>query len=156
MILRKIATAQLWKNEYHLENISWNTCNTYIHKCVDFTEFLRKNGESKFSHCVIGGNVIFYRKYVRYSHSQWLFYEFVSKITNRLVKQSLRVTVHVSHVSKKVLFIGKIFRENDLKKWSLCTMHTVLAINKFFRQTKGISAHFCSILLCKNASFEKK
>ena len=28
-----------------------------------------------------------------YSHSQWLFYEFVSKITNKLVKQSLRVTV---------------------------------------------------------------
>ena len=29
----------------------------------------------------------------KYSHSQWLFYEFVSKITNNLVKQSLRVTV---------------------------------------------------------------
>ena len=29
-----------------------------------------------------------------YSHSQWLFYEFVSKITNKLVKQSLRVTVY--------------------------------------------------------------
>ena len=30
---------------------------------------------------------------VAYSHSQWLFYEFVSKITNKLVKQSLRVIV---------------------------------------------------------------
>ena len=30
---------------------------------------------------------------ITYSHSQRLFYEFVSKITNKLVKQSLRVTV---------------------------------------------------------------
>ena len=28
-----------------------------------------------------------------YSHSQWLFYEFISNFTNKLVKQSLRVTV---------------------------------------------------------------
>ena len=28
-----------------------------------------------------------------YSHSQWLFYEFISDFTNKLVKQSLRVTV---------------------------------------------------------------
>ena len=28
-----------------------------------------------------------------YSHSQWLFYTFANKITNELVKQSLRVTV---------------------------------------------------------------
>ena len=33
------------------------------------------------------------KKSIPYSHSQWLFYEFVSKITNKLVKQSLRVTV---------------------------------------------------------------
>ena len=37
-----------------------------------------------------------------YSHSQWLFYEFVSKITNKLVKQSLRVTVYAT---SKVGFI---------------------------------------------------
>ena len=29
----------------------------------------------------------------RYSHSQWLFYKFFSNFTNKLVKQSLRVTV---------------------------------------------------------------
>ena len=28
-----------------------------------------------------------------YSHSQWLFYEFIINFTNKLVKQSLRVTV---------------------------------------------------------------
>ena len=30
---------------------------------------------------------------ILYSHSQWLFYEFISNFTNKLVKQSLRVTV---------------------------------------------------------------
>ena len=35
-----------------------------------------------------------WREYnVMYSHSQWLFYEFISNFTNNLVKQSLRVTV---------------------------------------------------------------
>ena len=34
-------------------------------------------------------------KSIVYSHSQWLFYKIVSEITNKLVKQSLRVTVHM-------------------------------------------------------------
>ena len=36
-----------------------------------------------------------------YSHSQWLFYEFVSKITNKVVKQSLRVTVYEKTIRTK-------------------------------------------------------
>ena len=32
-----------------------------------------------------------------YSHSQWLFYEFISNFTNKLVKQSLRVTVYFAY-----------------------------------------------------------
>ena len=43
-----------------------------------------------------------------YSHSQWLFYKFVSKITNKLVKQSLRVTVHIIRYLKKVLGLTSI------------------------------------------------
>jgi len=38
-----------------------------------------------------------------YSHSQWLFYKFISEITKELVKQSLRVTVDglpLSHAKK--------------------------------------------------------
>ena len=40
----------------------------------------------------------------------------------------------------------------------ISTLHTVLAFNKIFRQTNGKSLFFffCTILLCKNASFEKK
>ena len=39
----------------------------------------------------------------------------------------------------------------------ISTLHTVLAFNKIFRQTNEKSLFFfCTILLCKNASFEKK
>ena len=36
-----------------------------------------------------------------YSHSQWLFYEFISYFTNKLIKQSLRVTVCFSFSHQK-------------------------------------------------------
>ena len=35
----------------------------------------------------------------KYSHSQWLFFEFISNFTNKLVKQSLRVTVCNAYVT---------------------------------------------------------
>ena len=55
----------------------------------------------------------FYNFPATYSHSQWLFYEFVIKISNKLVKQSLIVTVDftwnkilMNSIGKKMSFLA--------------------------------------------------
>ena len=52
-----------------------------------------------------------------YSHSQWLFYEFVSKITNKVVKQSLRVTVYLKRCFHEILLSrrARFCRKNSVR-----------------------------------------
>ena len=77
---------------------------------------------------------------LRYSHSQWLFYEFVSKITNKLVKQSLRVTVW-----EVVLFVHLKFTKAILQLkyhfdvrvvWKLSTCWSTWKVIKMYFKVK--------------------
>ena len=38
----------------------------------------------------------------KYSHAQWLFYELISNFTNKLVKQSLSMTVRNRYIIAKI------------------------------------------------------
>ena len=56
--------------------------------------------------------------FITYSHSQWLFYKFVSKITKELVKQSLRVTVCIYSTAMSLFQIVEIYYHTFLAKIS--------------------------------------
>ena len=76
----------------------------FFSKTVTFTKFLPKMCESNFHTLGWSAKDELRKDLVNsnmYSHSQWLFYEFVSKITNKLVKQSLRVTVDLISIALK-------------------------------------------------------
>ena len=56
---------------------------------------LYQNELASSAYIVVSEHDILFSYVATYSHGQELFYKFVSKITNKLVKQLLSMTVHV-------------------------------------------------------------